>query len=82
MLLFKSRTQKSSCDAARVKLEALTEEVEALRSQVDILDDEQQNIVRHQDVLHAQLNDLENIIFDLGAKESSFPVYIDPNRAN
>ena len=74
MGLFKFPSKKSS----RVKSEVLTEKVEALRSELSILDRELQNIVNHQSALHEQLDDLEDLVLDLG-KERSSPAYINPN---
>jgi hypothetical protein len=58
MGLFRTRSQKSSCDASnppRVTIPTLTEKVEALRSELNVLDDELRDIVDHQNALHEQL---------------------------
>jgi hypothetical protein len=80
MALFKPRTEKSSGGVEqRVTGATLTKKVEALRDELSVLDDGLRDLVDQQNALHARLDDLEDLVLDLGPEDESFPVFIYPS---
>jgi hypothetical protein len=80
MSLFKFRTEKSSGDAVEaqskqrvVAYSTLTDKVEALWNELSVIDKKLRDLVDQENELHAQLDNLETLVIDLGPKQS-FPV--------